>query len=147
MPQLNRNHVVSWHQGANGLVSLYLLCFSIYSIKTPAGRNELVVKALGWSGLAHLLLFPSHMQSCLLAPFPGHAAKFSCYGYTHPSTFSAVSAVSQSWQQSNWVSLNYLKNNMTEWSKGKSSEIPLLFSRRSLWKSWGGEAEKNVFFF
>lgn len=63
MLQMNRNHVVSWHQGASGNVSLYLLCFSIHSIKTPVGRNELV-KALGWSGFAHLSLFPVTQVIC-----------------------------------------------------------------------------------
>lgn len=91
MLQLNRDHVVSWHQGASGL------WLSINNIKTSVGGNELVAKALGWSGFAHLSLsrYPSYMLSCLLVPFYVHSAKFSCHGYTHPSTFSAVNAVSQ----------------------------------------------------
>lgn len=56
--------VVPWDQGANGLVSLYLLCFAIYSIKTLVQGDELVVKASGWSGFARLSFFPVTQVIC-----------------------------------------------------------------------------------
>lgn len=91
MVQLNRDHVVSWHQGASGL------WLSINNTKTSVGGNEPVAKALGWSRFAHLSLshYPSYMLSCLLVPFYVHSAKFSYYVYTHLRTFIAVNAVSQ----------------------------------------------------
>lgn len=60
--QQNRNRVASWHQGTNGR------SFSIYSIKTPVGGNELVVKVSGWSRFAHISLFPvSQVYAILFA--------------------------------------------------------------------------------
>lgn len=42
----------------------WALFFYIYSIKTPVGGNQLVAKALGWSGFAHLSLFPVTQAIC-----------------------------------------------------------------------------------
>lgn len=58
MLQLSRDNVVSWHQGASGL------WLSINNIKISGGGNELVTKALGCSGFAHLSLSPVTQDIC-----------------------------------------------------------------------------------